>query len=93
MSNSQDFKKCTELCGCFPLAIYFTFGSVYKSMPLSYYVPAYPWMPFSMTILEAAGTAILLREETYYLGKYSEKPFGLNETCGHRYQQEARTRE
>ena len=30
------------LCGCFPLAIYFTFGSVYKSMPLSHFVPAYP---------------------------------------------------
>ena len=30
------------LCGCFPLAIGFTFGSVYMSMPLSYFVPAYP---------------------------------------------------
>ena len=30
------------LCGCFPLAIYFTFGSVYMSMPLSYFIPAYP---------------------------------------------------
>ena len=30
------------LCSCFPLAIYFTFGSVYKSMPLSHFVPAYP---------------------------------------------------
>ena len=30
------------LCGCFPLAIYLTFGSVYKSMPLSHFVPAYP---------------------------------------------------
>ena len=29
------------LCGCFPLAIYFTFGSVYMSMPLSHFVPAY----------------------------------------------------
>ena len=29
------------LCGCYPLAIYFTFGSVYMSMPLSYFVPAY----------------------------------------------------
>ena len=29
-------------CGCFPLAIYFTFGSVYMSMPLSHFVPAYP---------------------------------------------------
>ena len=29
------------LCGCFPLAIYFTFGSIYKSMPLSHFVPAY----------------------------------------------------
>ena len=27
---------------CFPLAIYFTFGSVYMSMPLSHFVPAYP---------------------------------------------------
>ena len=30
------------LCGCFPLAIYFTFGSIYKSMPLSHFFPAYP---------------------------------------------------
>ena len=30
------------LCCCFPLAIYFTFGSIYMSMPLSHFVPAYP---------------------------------------------------
>ena len=30
------------LCGCFPLAIYFTFGSVCMSMPLSHFVTAYP---------------------------------------------------
>ena len=30
------------LCSCFLLAIYFTFGSVYMSMPLSHFVPAYP---------------------------------------------------
>ena len=30
------------LCGCFPLAIYFIFGSVHMSMPLSHFVPAYP---------------------------------------------------
>ena len=30
------------LCGCFPLAIYFTFGSLYMSVPLSHFVPAYP---------------------------------------------------
>ena len=30
------------LCGCFPLAICFTFGSIYKSMPLSHFIPAYP---------------------------------------------------
>ena len=30
------------LCGCFPLAIYFTFGSVYMSVLLSHFVPAYP---------------------------------------------------
>ena len=29
------------LCDCFPLASYFTFGSMYKSMPLSHFVPAY----------------------------------------------------
>ena len=30
------------LCSCYPLAIYFTFGSVYMSMLLSQFVPAYP---------------------------------------------------
>ena len=30
------------LCSCFPLAIYLTFGSVYMSMPLSHFIPAYP---------------------------------------------------
>ena len=30
------------LRGCFPLAIYFTFGSVYMSMPLSHFVTSYP---------------------------------------------------
>ena len=30
------------LCGCFLLAIDFTFGSVYMSMPLSHLIPAYP---------------------------------------------------
>ena len=29
------------LCGCLPIAIYFTFGSVYTCMPLSHLVPAY----------------------------------------------------
>ena len=29
-------------CSCFPLAIYFTFGSVYMSMTLSHFAPAYP---------------------------------------------------
>ena len=29
------------LCGCFLLAILFTYGSVYMSMPLSYFAPAY----------------------------------------------------
>ena len=30
------------LCGCFPLAIGFTFGSVYMSMPLSHFIPTSP---------------------------------------------------
>ena len=29
-------------CSCFPLVIYFTFGSIYMSMPLSHFIPAYP---------------------------------------------------
>ena len=33
------------LCGCFPLAIYFTFGRVYMSMLPFYFVPAYPSTP------------------------------------------------
>ena len=31
------------LCGCFPLAIYFTFGSVYMSTPLSHFVRSLPF--------------------------------------------------
>ena len=44
------------LCNCLPLAIYFTFGSVSMSMPLSHFVPAYPSpttvssSPFSMSV-------------------------------------------
>ena len=34
------------LCGCFPLAIYFTFGSVYMSMPLS----LCPSLPFPLPV-------------------------------------------
>ena len=30
------------LCSFFPIAIYFTFDSIYKSMPLSHFIPAYP---------------------------------------------------
>ena len=30
------------LCGCFPLAIYFTFGSAYMSTLLSPFIPGYP---------------------------------------------------
>ena len=33
------------LCGCFPSAIYFTLGSICKSMPLSHFIPAYPSPP------------------------------------------------
>ena len=29
------------LCSCFPLAFYFTLGSIYQSLPLSHFVPAY----------------------------------------------------
>ena len=41
------------LCGCFPLAICFTFGSVYMSMPLSHFGPAYlPPPHFLRSILQ-----------------------------------------
>ena len=40
---SQSTTDLLVLCSCFPLAIYFTFGSVYMSMPLSHFVPAYPY--------------------------------------------------
>ena len=39
---SQHRADLPVLCGCFPLAIYFTFGSVYMSMPFSHFVTAYP---------------------------------------------------
>ena len=39
------------LCGCFPLASYVTFGSVYMSVPLSHFVPAYPIMPFLKRVI------------------------------------------
>ena len=39
---SQSTKLISLCYGCFPLAIYFTFGSVYMSMPLSYFVPPSP---------------------------------------------------
>ena len=47
LSHPSSWTQSTKLislvlCGCFPLAIYFTFGSVYMSMPLSHFVPAYP---------------------------------------------------
>ena len=40
--KAPSWSPCAMLCGCFPLAICFTFGSVYMSMPLSHCVPAYP---------------------------------------------------
>ena len=38
----QVVTKHPVLCGCFPLAIHFTFGSAYMSMPLSHFIPASP---------------------------------------------------
>ena len=48
LSHPSRWSQSTELISlCYvaashPLAIYFTFGSVYTSMPLSHFVPAYP---------------------------------------------------
>ena len=41
-SQSTELSYLLVLCGCFPLAIYFTFGSVYMSVSLSHLIPAYP---------------------------------------------------
>ena len=38
---TQSTELISLLCGRFPLAIYFIFGRVYMSMPLSHFVPAY----------------------------------------------------
>ena len=47
LSHTSRWSQSTELisrcyCSCFPLAIYFTFDSVYMSMLLSHFVPASP---------------------------------------------------
>ena len=42
LSHPKHRADLPVLCSCFPLAIYFTFGSVYMSMTLSHFVPAYP---------------------------------------------------
>ena len=48
------------LCGCFPLAIYVTFGSVYISMPLSHFVPACPFpLPVSSSPFSACASLFL----------------------------------
>ena len=46
------------LCGCFPLAFYFTFGSIYKSMPLSLH-PSLP-LPCPMSSSPVSTSASLL---------------------------------
>ena len=33
------------LCGCFPIDICFTFGTVHMSVLLSHFIPAYPSLP------------------------------------------------
>ena len=51
LSHPSRWSQSTELispdlpvlCSCLPLAIYFTFGSVYMSMLLSHFVPASPY--------------------------------------------------
>ena len=47
------------LCGCFPLAICFTFGSVYMSMPLSHFVSAIP-SPAVSSSLFSKSTSLFL---------------------------------
>ena len=36
-------RSCPVLCSSFPLAIHFTFGSVYMSMLLSHFIPDSPY--------------------------------------------------
>ena len=52
------------LCSCFPLAIYFTFGSIHMSMPLSHFVPAYPSpAPVSSSPFSTSASLFLLQRE------------------------------
>ena len=47
------------LCGCFPLAIYFTFGSVYMSMLLFHFVPACPFPTVSSSPFSTSASLFL----------------------------------
>ena len=62
------------LCGCFPLAIYFIFGSVYMSMTLSHFVPAYP-SPSSCPQVHALSLHLYSRPAPRFLRTVSKNNF------------------
>ena len=60
------------LCNCFPLAIYFTFGSVYMSiytLLLSHFVPAYPSPSPYPQVHSLVGLCLYSRLATRQIGR------------------------
>ena len=55
------------LCSSFPLAIYFTFGSVYMSVLLSHYVPASPPPTVSSSPFSTSASLFLPYHQAHFL--------------------------
>ena len=53
------------LCSSFPLAIHFTFGSVYMSMPRSHFIPASPSSPVSSSPFSMSASLFLPCHQVY----------------------------
>ena len=68
------------LCGCFPLAIYFTFGSVYMSVLLSHFVPAYP-SPSPCPQVHSPRLRLYFCPAPRFMGIYPEKTVIQKESC------------
>ena len=71
------------LCGCFPLAIYFTFGSVYMSMPLSHFVPAYPSPSPYPQVHSLVGLCLYSRLTTRFFMTFFFSPLDSIYVCQH----------
>ena len=58
---------CSVLCCSFPLTIYFTFGSVYMSMPLSHFATASPPFPPLCPHVRSLSTSLFLPYKQVHL--------------------------